>query len=84
MDQITVPTTDPLFDLTDQVTPITGGGRGPGRATAKVFAARGPHMVIGFSHEYSAHLYHRRARSAEPLFGDTTHWRELPAQRLGL
>lgn len=42
------------------------------------------HGGIGFTWEHSAHLYFKRAKSAELLFGDPTFHRELMAQRLGV
>ncbi|MGW0590551.1 acyl-CoA dehydrogenase family protein [Streptosporangium sp. NPDC002607] len=42
------------------------------------------HGAIGFSWEHPAHLYYKRAKSGELLFGDPAHWRELLARRLGL
>jgi alkylation response protein AidB-like acyl-CoA dehydrogenase len=41
------------------------------------------HGGIGFTWEHPAHLYFKRARSSEVLFGDPTYHRELLAQRLG-
>jgi alkylation response protein AidB-like acyl-CoA dehydrogenase len=41
------------------------------------------HGGIGFTWEHPAHLYFKRAKSAELLFGDPAHHRELLAQRLG-
>jgi alkylation response protein AidB-like acyl-CoA dehydrogenase len=42
------------------------------------------HGGIGFTWEHSAHLYFKRAKSSELLFGDPAYHRELLAQRLGL
>jgi alkylation response protein AidB-like acyl-CoA dehydrogenase len=42
------------------------------------------HGGIGFTWEHPAHLYFKRAKSSELLFGDPTYHRELLAQRLGL
>jgi alkylation response protein AidB-like acyl-CoA dehydrogenase len=42
------------------------------------------HGGIGFTWEHPAHLYFKRAKSSELLFGDPAHWRELLAQRIGL
>jgi alkylation response protein AidB-like acyl-CoA dehydrogenase len=42
------------------------------------------HGGIGFTWEHSAHLYFKRAKSIELLFGDPTFHRELMAQRLGV
>jgi alkylation response protein AidB-like acyl-CoA dehydrogenase len=42
------------------------------------------HGGIGFTWEHPAHLYFKRAKSGELLFGDPSHWRELLAQRIGL
>ena len=42
------------------------------------------HGGIGFTWEHPAHLYYRRAKSAEQLFGRPTYHRELLAQRLGI
>jgi alkylation response protein AidB-like acyl-CoA dehydrogenase len=42
------------------------------------------HGGIGFTWEHPAHLYFKRAKSGELLFGDPAHWRELLAQRIGL
>ncbi|MCW2513976.1 MAG: acyl-CoA dehydrogenase [Mycobacterium sp.] len=39
---------------------------------------------IGFTWEHPAHLYFKRAKSSELLFGDPTYHRELLAQRIGL
>ena len=41
------------------------------------------HGGIGFTWEHPAHLYFKRAKSSELLFGDPT-YRELLAQRLGI
>jgi len=42
------------------------------------------HGGIGFTWEHPAHLYFRRAKSSDLLFGDAAHHRELLAQRLGI
>ena len=42
------------------------------------------HGGIGFTWEHDAHLYFRRAKSSELLFGDATYHRELLARRLGI
>jgi alkylation response protein AidB-like acyl-CoA dehydrogenase len=42
------------------------------------------HGGIGFTWEHPAHLYFKRAKSSELLFGDPAHWRELLAQRIGI
>ncbi len=42
------------------------------------------HGGMGFTWEHDAHLYFRRAKSSELLFGDPTYHRELLAQRLGI
>lgn len=42
------------------------------------------HGGIGFTWEHPAHLYFKRAKSTELLFGDSTINRELFAQRIGL
>ncbi|TQS40556.1 acyl-CoA dehydrogenase family protein [Cryptosporangium phraense] len=42
------------------------------------------HGGIGFTWEHPAHLYFKRAKSAELLFGDPISHRELLAQRFGL
>ncbi|WP_200936605.1 acyl-CoA dehydrogenase family protein [Rhodococcus sp. Leaf278] len=42
------------------------------------------HGGIGFTWEHPAHLYFRRAKSSELLFGNPTRWRELFAERIGL
>jgi alkylation response protein AidB-like acyl-CoA dehydrogenase len=39
---------------------------------------------IGFTWEHPAHLYFKRAKSSELLFGDPTYHRELLAQRIGI
>ena len=41
------------------------------------------HGGIGFTWEHPAHLYFKRAKSSELLFGDPAYHRELLAQRLG-
>ncbi|WP_066063903.1 acyl-CoA dehydrogenase family protein [Frankia sp. EI5c] len=42
------------------------------------------HGGVGFTWEHPAHLYFRRAKSSELLFGDAARWRELLAGRIGL
>lgn len=42
------------------------------------------HGGIGFTWEHPAHLYFKRAKSSELLFGDPIYHRELLAQRIGL
>jgi alkylation response protein AidB-like acyl-CoA dehydrogenase len=42
------------------------------------------HGGIGFTWEHDAHLYYRRAKSSEIMFGDAPYHRELLAQRLGI
>ena len=42
------------------------------------------HGGIGFTWEHPGHLYFRRAKSSELLFGDPGYHRELLAQRIGL
>jgi alkylation response protein AidB-like acyl-CoA dehydrogenase len=42
------------------------------------------HGGMGFTWEHDAHLYFRRAKSSELLFGDATYHRELLAKRLGI
>jgi alkylation response protein AidB-like acyl-CoA dehydrogenase len=42
------------------------------------------HGGIGFTWEHNAHLYFKRAKSSEILFGDATYHRELLAQRIGI
>ncbi|MDG9701970.1 acyl-CoA dehydrogenase family protein [Streptomyces sp. DH37] len=42
------------------------------------------HGGIGFTWEHPAHLYFKRAKSSELLFGDAAHHRELLAQRIGV
>jgi alkylation response protein AidB-like acyl-CoA dehydrogenase len=42
------------------------------------------HGGIGFTWEHPAHLYFKRAKSSELIFGDPAHHRELLAQRIGL
>ena len=42
------------------------------------------HGGIGFTWEHPAHLYYRRAKSSDLLFGDASHHRELLAQRIGI
>ena len=42
------------------------------------------HGGIGFTWEHSAHLYFKRAKSSELLFGDPSYHRELFARRSGM
>ena len=42
------------------------------------------HGGIGFTWEHDAHLYFKRAKSSEILFGDPTYHRELLAVRIGI
>jgi alkylation response protein AidB-like acyl-CoA dehydrogenase len=42
------------------------------------------HGGIGFTWEYPAHLYYKRARSSEFLFGDVQYHREILAEQTGL
>ncbi len=42
------------------------------------------HGGIGFTWEHPAHLYFRRAKSTDLLFGDASHHRELVARRIGI
>ena len=42
------------------------------------------HGGIGFTWEHDAHLYFKRAKSSELLFGDPTFHREQLAQRIGI
>jgi alkylation response protein AidB-like acyl-CoA dehydrogenase len=42
------------------------------------------HGGIGFTWEHPAHLYFKRAKSSELLFGDPTYHRELLAQLIGI
>jgi alkylation response protein AidB-like acyl-CoA dehydrogenase len=42
------------------------------------------HGGIGFTWEHPAHLYFKRAKSSELLFGGATYHRELLAQRIGI
>jgi alkylation response protein AidB-like acyl-CoA dehydrogenase len=42
------------------------------------------HGGIGFTWEHPAHLYYKRAKSSEFLFGDVTYHRELLAAAIGL
>jgi alkylation response protein AidB-like acyl-CoA dehydrogenase len=42
------------------------------------------HGGIGFTWEHDAHLYFKRAKSCELLFGDSDYHRELLAQRIGI
>jgi alkylation response protein AidB-like acyl-CoA dehydrogenase len=42
------------------------------------------HGGIGFTWEHPAHLYFKRAKTSQLLFGDPTYHRELLAQRIGI
>src|SRR5206468_6144365 len=42
------------------------------------------HGGIGFTWEHDAHLYFKRAKSSELLFGDPPYHRDLLARRLGI
>ncbi|MFC4034795.1 acyl-CoA dehydrogenase family protein [Streptomyces polygonati] len=42
------------------------------------------HGGIGYTWEHPAHLYFKRAKSSELLFGDAAYHRELLAQRIGI
>jgi alkylation response protein AidB-like acyl-CoA dehydrogenase len=42
------------------------------------------HGGMGFTWEHPAHLYFKRAKSSELLFGDPAYHRELLAQRIGI
>lgn len=42
------------------------------------------HGGMGFTWEHPAHLYFKRAKASELLFGDPTHHREALAERLGI
>jgi alkylation response protein AidB-like acyl-CoA dehydrogenase len=42
------------------------------------------HGGIGFTWEHSAHLYLKRAKTSQLMFGDSAYHRELIAQRIGL
>lgn len=42
------------------------------------------HGGIGFTWEHPAHLYFKRAKSSEILFGDPSYHRELLAERIGI
>lgn len=42
------------------------------------------HGGIGFTWEHDAHLYFKRAKSSQLMFGDSSHYRALLADRLGI
>ena len=42
------------------------------------------HGGIGFTWEHDAHLYFKRAKSSEIIFGDPSYHREMLAQRIGI
>ncbi len=42
------------------------------------------HGGVGFTWEFDAHLYFKRAKSSEVFLGDPSHHRELLAERLGV
>ena len=55
-------------------------------ADAYFYAASENHQVhggIGFTWEHDAHLYFRRAKSSDLLFGDSNYQRDVLADRLG-
>ena len=74
--------------------PDVPGERSPWASIAKSHAADAYAVVagdairvhggIGFTWEHPAHLYFKRAKSSELLFGDPTYHRELLAQRIGI
>ena len=42
------------------------------------------HGGIGFTWGHDAHLYFKRAKTSQLMFGDSSHWRAVLADRLGL
>ncbi len=42
------------------------------------------HGGIGFTWEHDAHLYFKRAKTSQLMFGDPAHWRAVLADRIGL
>ena len=40
------------------------------------------HGGVGFTWEYDLHLYFKRAKALEPLYGDAAHHRELIVRRI--
>ena len=42
------------------------------------------HGGMGFTWEHPAHLYFKRAKASELLFGDAAHHREVLAARVGI
>lgn len=71
----------------EQETPVVAAMSKFVCADAFWFAATENHQIhggIGFTFEHDAHLYYRRAKSCDILFGDSTLHRELLAQRLGI
>jgi len=42
------------------------------------------HGGIGFTWEHDAHLYFKRAKSSQLMFGDPAAWRATLADRIGL
>ena len=65
-----------------------GGQPGQGYCSEAYFHATAEniqiHGGIGFTWEHPAHLYFKRAKSSELLFGDPTYHRELLAERIGI
>jgi alkylation response protein AidB-like acyl-CoA dehydrogenase len=42
------------------------------------------HGGIGFTWDHDAHLYFKRAKTSQLMFGDSAHWRSILADRIGL
>jgi alkylation response protein AidB-like acyl-CoA dehydrogenase len=42
------------------------------------------HGGIGFTWEHDAHLYFKRAKTSQLLFGDSAEWRARLASRIGV
>jgi alkylation response protein AidB-like acyl-CoA dehydrogenase len=42
------------------------------------------HGGVGFTWEHDAHLYYKRAKTSQLMFGDPAYHREVLADRLGL
>jgi alkylation response protein AidB-like acyl-CoA dehydrogenase len=56
-----------------------------GQASQRVFAlAHQIHGAIGVTIDHDLHYYTRRAKAAEPTFGDAGFYREVVAQEMGL